>query len=392
MRILFVNDFYYGGGAEFVFRSLANAFEGMHHEVFTATSTKADVRNHYRISCVKGDISFLLLKRTTYVNNDPLADASVRKIFEKVRPDLIHCHNLYRISLAPLLVAREKAIPCVLTVHDYWPICPKRSMIAPDSRICERSDWNKCAFYCIHRKAGLFLSPFLRHAFKRRREILSSRKRFSVVCVSDFVRRAMGRFGLDDQTFRVVYNGIDLERFIPAEKSSDEKMIMYVGPTVENKGFYEFVKIAGKVKSRIPDARFVAVGGTTSADFGCVENLGRAKLNDLIELYQRATCVCIPPLWPEPFPTVALEAMACGTPVLAYATGGIPEIVDNGTTGFLVERGDIEGLRDRIVSLLRNKDLLEMLSKQSRKRAVETFHKDRMIDNYDDIYTQTLDS
>ena len=107
-------------------------------------------------------------------------------------------------------------------------------------------------------------------------------------------------------------------------------------------------------------------------------------MNELAKLYSESD-VLINPTYADTFPTVNLEALACGTPVITYRTGGSPEAVDE-KTGIVVEQGDIEALADAIRKMKEH----PLSSKDCRKRAEENFNKDKCFEKYINLYNTLL--
>ena len=108
------------------------------------------------------------------------------------------------------------------------------------------------------------------------------------------------------------------------------------------------------------------------------------NVQQLVELYNEAD-VLINPTYADTFPTVNLEALACGTPVITYKTGGSPEAIDE-KTGVVVEQGNVTALANAIMQM---KDKL-LSAEACRKRAVEYFDKDKCFEKYVELYEELL--
>jgi glycosyltransferase involved in cell wall biosynthesis len=113
---------------------------------------------------------------------------------------------------------------------------------------------------------------------------------------------------------------------------------------------------------------------------------GLVSRHQLIKFYQNASVFVFPSVWNEPFGMPIIEAMAAGLPVVATVSGGITEIVKNGETGLLVERGDASALAEAILRFLSDEDLRNSMAKASRKRAVELFSWECVVDNLLHLY------
>ena len=92
----------------------------------------------------------------------------------------------------------------------------------------------------------------------------------------------------------------------------------------------------------------------------------------------------------ESFGLAALEAMACGTPVVATRVGGLPEVVEDGVSGFLLGVGDVEGMADASISLLSDPDRWAELSRGARATAVERFSSEQVVPVYEELYRQVI--
>ena len=139
---------------------------------------------------------------------------------------------------------------------------------------------------------------------------------------------------------------IDLKR-----KDYNTKTILFVGVTWERKGGPELVKAFEKVLRVHPDARLVIVGYKPKVDLPNVQIIGRLTVDELVPYYQQASIFCLPTKL-EPFGIVFVEAMAFGLPLVAPRTGAVPDFVEDGRNGFMVEPGDIDALAEALIKLL----------------------------------------
>lgn len=388
MKLFYVNDFYEFGGAEVIMHKLSEAMNKGRHEVFMATTENIQRANHFNINQIKHEIP--LLKSTVFFNVDPMVYQSFQRILKKVKPDLMHCHNLHSISLAPIKIALMWKFPCVVTIHDYWPVCLNRSLVKPDYTLCNIKDWDECVYKCRRRRRARFiLDPFVRYGMKERRRILS-KARITLVAVSNFVKKVLEHFGYPQGHVKVIYNGVDTNLFSSHLQHGYKKIVLFAGHPSKLKGIDDFILLAKNVRKRFPKAKFIVVGGKVEGAGSIIENPGKVSLRELIDYYQRATCVCLPSIWPEPLPTVALEAMACAKPVVAYAVGGLIEVVKDGKTGFLVQRGDIKELSDRVIRVLKDDNLARSFGLSARKRVEKLHSIKRMVRDYEDLYMKSI--
>jgi glycosyltransferase involved in cell wall biosynthesis len=199
---------------------------------------------------------------------------------------------------------------------------------------------------------------------------------------------------------RVVPDPVDLDRFHPAlprERirrelgiAGEEPLIGMIGHLTPWKGHEVFLEIARVVADRIPRSRFVVVGGSiyeTHGHAGYSEALRRKTAalglsdrvtflgarEDVPDLLAALDVLVHPPTASEPFGRVLAEAMAVGRPVVAARCGGIPEVVEDGVTGFLVPSADVGAFTAAVVRLLEDPVLCRRLGGAGRRRAEARF-------------------
>lgn len=201
-------------------------------------------------------------------------------------------------------------------------------------------------------------------------------------------------YGADPDRIELVPPGVDHAFFSPGERVGaraalrhlelgDGPLLLFVGRIQPLKGLDVAVRALAQL--RRPDATLVVVGGASgiggAAEVERIRTLaddlgvaGQLRLvppqpHHLLSTYYRAADVCVVPSRSESFGLVALEAAACGTPVVAAAVGGLRTLVDDGVSGFLVEGRDPLGFADRVARLLDDPELADTLGRQAARRA-----------------------
>jgi colanic acid/amylovoran biosynthesis glycosyltransferase len=189
---------------------------------------------------------------------------------------------------------------------------------------------------------------------------------------------------------RCLYNGIDLRTFRPkAGVDRDPRLILGVGRLVEKKGFVALVQACGLLAGRGLDFRCEIIGtgeqqatlARLIADLGLddrVRLVGARPQNAVLDAYRRAAVFALPCVVGrdgnrDGLPTVLLEAMATGLPVVTTPVTGNPEIVDDGVNGLLVPPEDVPALADALARLLMDGDLRQRLSLAARQKAERVF-------------------
>ena len=204
----------------------------------------------------------------------------------------------------------------------------------------------------------------------------------------DFLVRRLGTPAADKVC--ALHNGVDLQRFSPDPGvKRDDGLVLAVGRLIEKKGFSSLIEACHTLLDRGHRFRCEIVGDGELR--GCLEQqvrdlrltgivklVGSRSQEELLTYYRRATVVVLPAVVAgngdrDALPTVLLEAMACGAPVVASRLTGIPEIVDSGLNGLLVESGDTDGLGRAIDRLLVAPDLREQFGISARAKAERCF-------------------
>lgn len=192
-----------------------------------------------------------------------------------------------------------------------------------------------------------------------------------------------------------VYNPVDIEKFEPGRSpvaarralgfDHEGALVGLIAHLTPWKGHELFLDIARKVADVLPDVRFLVVGGEVygtdghrgyalglharAAELGLTDRVSfLGARDDVPDLLASLDLLVHCPTAPEPFGRVLVEAVAAGRPVVAANCGGIPEIVDDGVTGFLVSPGDIDGFASAVVRLVNDAALRERFARAGRRR------------------------
>jgi len=226
-----------------------------------------------------------------------------------------------------------------------------------------------------------------------------------VTAVSVYLRDETYRaFGCGQCDVRVIPNFITTADYHPATDDSDRKrlapkghrVLVHVSNFRPVKRIGDVVKIFAVVRKKLP-ATLVLVGDGPDRDAAehQVDELGLrkdvrflGKVEDVGDVLRGADLFLLPSAT-ESFGLAALEAMACGVPVIASAAGGIPDVVEDGKTGFLVPPGDVDTMAERALRVLENPAEHEQLKRAAAARALE-FSADRVVPRYEQLYEEVL--
>ena len=216
--------------------------------------------------------------------------------------------------------------------------------------------------------------------------------RTKFIAVSDFAKKQLLSIGIPEKNINVIYNGIDLDEYMPAEKSKDP-LIFFVGNFIDGRKRVEDLIEAFKiVNKKIPDAKLVIAGyGGKRENLikkliknnNNIEFLGRIDENKKKKLYQKAWIFVNPSIM-EGFSLTALEAHACGTPVIAYKIDGLETVID-GVNGLVVKKINIKALANTIIKIVEDDKLRNELSRNARETS-EMYSWDIAAKRYLDVF------
>lgn len=315
--------------------------------------------------------------------NSKRATKKFIKWVEKYDPDLIHLHNLhgYYINIEVLFeYIKRKNKPVIWTMHDCWAFTGHCSHFARIN--CDK--WLSGCHHCPKKKgypSSVFLDNSKRN-YHKKKAVFAGVENMTIVTPSKWLASLVEQSFFKGTKIQVINNGINTDIFKPTQGNfreeyglQNKKILLGVASAwSESKGLYDFVKLSEKLDDNY---KIVLVGLTESQ---CAELPPQilaitrtTNINELAEIYSTAD-LFINPTYGDTYPTVNLEAQACGTPVVTYKTGGSVESVPSEN---VIDTGDIEGL----MSIVANENL-------SIKEG--DFSLKQMVNQYINLYKESI--
>lgn len=323
---------------------------------------------------------------------------ATRQLVEKlkaIKPDLIHLHNIhgYYVNYQILFnYLREADIPVVWTLHDCWAMTGHCTHF--DKIGCER--WKTGCYDCPQKKAqyGTLLLNNSKRNWILKKESFTSLRNLTIVPVSKWLGNIVKKSYLKDCRVKVINNGIDLEIFHPVKTDLRVRLGINVDKTIllgvasdwdEEKGLNEFIRLSMESRYQV-----VLIGLNEKQVRLMPKNVialqHTSNQQELVEYYNIADML-VNPTYNDTFPTVNIEALACGTPVITYRTGGSPEILSD-KTGLVVERGDYNALLHAIEICRKNSK--SYYFNECVLRAQTNYNKNERFEDYINLYNEII--
>ncbi|ABD13201.1 glycosyl transferase, group 1 [Frankia casuarinae] len=322
---------------------------------------------------------------------DPLVAAAIARIVREVKPDVIHAHNWIVNSALPL--RRYLDVPIVVTLHDYSHVCATKRMMFMGELVCSGPALSRC-IRCTRNHYSGVVGPLTFAANRggtRRRDRAVDR----YLAVSNAVAR-LNRLDSGRIPYEVVPNFIP-DELIGAEPGGppdglvSDGYLVFVGDLSLDKGIGALLG----AYERLPDHRPpLLVVGRRTADSpsyfppGVILSEPRAHA-EIMRAFAHASFAVLPSTWHDPCPTVVLEAMASGTPVISTPMGGIADMITGGREGVLVPPADPVALHDAIEHLLADGTRRARMGTAAKERAKE-FTASRVVPRIEEVYREVV--
>lgn len=394
-RIVAVNALPFGSTGRIMQGIAHEAAEGGYSvDMFVGTRAKGafDDSRVFDISTPLGNRASINLSKLTGREGRfaRLATGKLIKRIDAIDPVLLHIHILHHSYLnIPMLFRyiKEKNIPVVWTMHDCWAFtghCPHFAF-----EKCDK--WKNGCYSCPRYKAyprSLFDNS--KAMWRLKKKWFSGVENLTIVTPSDWLKGLLEESFLKDYPAVTIHNGIDLDTFKPTESDirekyavkGEEKLILGVSSVWNNrKGLDVFIELARRLPA---DYRIMLVGGDEDTHKLLPENIISVYRTEdqhrLAKIYSAAD-VFVNPTREDTFPTVNLEALACGTPVITFNTGGSGESIDE-SCGRVVPCGDIDSLEKAVKEAAERRSF----GKEACRKRAEGFDSKKQFEKYLEIY------
>jgi|WetSurMetagenome_2_1015567.scaffolds.fasta_scaffold02250_7 glycosyltransferase involved in cell wall biosynthesis len=370
MNILQINScHYHRGGSETVYFNTSQILKEHGHNVaFFSTKDNRNEPNEFEQYFISAEnirslsIIAKIKKIPSYLYNRS-AIKKLELLLNYFKPDIAHVHLFYAdLSISILKTLKKHKIPIVHTVHDYRLLCPVNTLLDKDGKICELCR-DKHFFHCLQKKCSdgkfnqsliVMLEAYLWKYFMKPVDYIDN-----FIFVSKFIRDKHLSFNSDFKNkYSQLYN---FTNFNPHDNSSTKgDYFLFFGRLSVEKG----IKTLLSVFLRRKDLKLVIAGTgplksyveDSIKDSHNIEYAGFKTGEELGNLIKNASFIILPSEWYENNPLSLIEAYNFGKPVIGANMGGIPELISDGSDGFVFESGNAQSLESKIDSSLKISD------------------------------------
>lgn len=379
MKICFVSTFYGNplGGAEISVQLLAESLIRKEIDVIIITSVdKINDKNIRHVTLPK------FLHRKFVILGNILIDEFLSKKIEKIvleeNPDIIHVHDLYMLP-ACVSVSKKLGVPIVVTIRDNVP-----------KRLSEHSNF--------------FLDMMLNYFLNKRNDtwLRNLHDVDKTIAISHFIKNELEKNRI--YNICVIYNIAPLWIGDESVSKSIRDVVLFTpGRFHDEKGMDISIKALDIILKSEKDVKLVLLGDGPNKNklkklvdrlglIDYVEFIDRVPFKDVKMFYQMSDIVIFSPSYQEPLGRVAIEAGASGKPIIASSVGGIPEIIIDGKTGFLVRSNDVDGVVNKVMTLMKNKSLYKEMGINARDHIIKKFDQNKIVFQHIDLYKKVIEN
>ena len=388
MKVLQVHNFYRIRGGE---------CSVVHAEKALLESRSIKVVPYYRDSRDIDDWGFLsktgMLLDITYSRS---VAADLESVVRYERPDVAHIHNVFPL-LTPSVYRTLKrcGVPVVQTVHNFRMLCPNGQFYVR-GRICETCQ-EKGFFAAIKKRCmqdSFLISTAYAAAIARAwKNGIFPNDTDIYIALNNFFAKKLIQYGVDESRIRTLGNFVSGMREAVPEKGN---YVLYLGRLSREKGLHTLLRAWESVDGVVLK---IAGSGPLENEVASIgKRLGASKVQMLghvsgelkQNLIERALCMVVPSVWYENFPISVVEAMSCGTPVVASRIGGLPDMVKHEVSGLLFNSGDEEGLAMMINRVITDREFMMNLARNALNEARSNLQSQKHYEGLMDIYRQAM--
>ena len=429
MKILIVvHTFFpkYLGGTEVCVSELSSRFQKKGDQVKILTTDPLSDSNTYQstisthnnieVVTINKDIRKYSSFKETYKDDKTLK--SFRNIIKEFQPDVIHYHHLMHLSLDYIKIAKDKNIPQVVTLHDFWFQCLTHQRVTTSGKLCQSFDSKKCTkclsdilnagpivnttfslngFINDHHKIEYLknisnklisrlqgkilyqtnLSKYQKLVLDRNDLIKKSLSQVDLVIYpTKFLANEFKKWGLKTKTEITSSDGINTLLFKDFKRNKSNTIRFgYIGSIIPNKGLDMVLKawpklVSGSYNLKIygnllTDKKYSSYIQNLSKGLKNIEFCGNFPFKDISKIYSNIDVLIVPSRWFENAPLVLRNALQTGTSVIATNLGSMPELIKHNVNGFLYENENVNDLAKLMNHVIKNKAILMRMENEA---------------------------
>lgn len=392
------------GGAELIAHSQAKALKKLGHEVIIFTGDTHARGDRYSMS--QDTYENLTVFRVRLLPQDfqsdfvnfshRIVEEHFKALLDKFSPEVVHFHNIIGLSIGIIHIAKTRGIKTVLTLHDHWGFCFKNTLIKFNDEICRNFSECKDCMPFIHDQDNKGIPIHMRADFFA----MQMHDLDVIISPSQYLAEAYINAGLPKEKFMVISYGIEIQKFKNISKNTalDGRLrFTFIGYLGKHKGIHTFLSALPLIDNK---DRFQVnlVGEGELADLykqqvksnglqNIVKFWGKIDNNRIEEVYSVTDVLILPSIWPENQPVTITEAMAARTPVIGSRMGGIPELVEDGKTGYIFEAGDEKELAEKMQEFILHPDKLQTFGQNAFKKIAD-YELENQVNKIAQVYNE----
>jgi glycosyltransferase involved in cell wall biosynthesis len=391
MRVLYLVHQYFPrsiGGTEIYTHGLARRAQAAGHEVRVVAThespggkpddfqTETSVHENIPLTEIHFNLSLMSHPARAEYSN-PLIGRAVAEQLRAFRPDVVHAMHAMKLSAAALEACYEQRVPVIVTLCDFWFLCPRHTLLKSDGSLCSGPNgFFKCVpcvqnlhgFAAVPENArGLFsFANDVRAIAARpralRRALLKTQR---IIALSNFAKDMFVQNGFPATRMEVIPHGLEIDDLtapgvLPARQDGVLR-VGFIGSLVPHKGAHLLLEALTLISEATVEV--LIYGAVPENDYG--RDLRAVALRDarvrlmgtfepcaMGEVLRSFDVLAMPALWYENQPLVIKAAQHVGVPVLASAIGSLPEMIENGVNGWLVERSTPQAWAENLARLV----------------------------------------
>jgi glycosyltransferase involved in cell wall biosynthesis len=331
-------------------------------------------------------------------------------LLERERPDLVHVNSAYLLSVTPIEVTKRYGLPLIVTLHDYWFLCPRIMLVTPAGATCGVPDDAAGCVWCLATERRRFrlpelatrgmlghlarpllhspqvagalgITPDLTAVTRRRARVWQALAQADrVIATTEFQRQLFLRRGFPAARLQLCPIGLDCapRAHPPRPSAAAELRIAYVAQVTPHKGLHFLIEAVNRLRVGRRGVRLRVYGDLAAAPGYAQRMRGLAARNPAIELMgaidnarvgdclAEADVLVMPAVAPHTGSLAVLEARAAGRPVVVARVGALPELIRDGVDGLTFAAGDVDDLTTVLQRLLDEPALVQQLTSQTR--------------------------